>query len=182
MKQSLHPNEPDFMTRLYFEYERLMFYIAGQYTPDVFLREEIVQTALLQLLQKQDMLYELTPAARAVYLTTTVRHTAMNRIKKERREQAHQISLEDAHEEVWQMQEISCDLYLVQMEDRHALLRALDALSEEDRFLLAGKYILRLDDPALAQQLACKPGSIRMKLTRARKTLLKKLKWEEAVR
>ena len=46
-------------------------------------------------------------------------------------------------------------------------------LSENDQLLLEGKYLLGYTDTELASLLKCKVGSIRMKLTRARRKALK---------
>lgn len=54
--------------------------------------------------------------------------------------------------------------------------RAWMALPEETRSLLAGKYLLGLSDAELAEQYGCRPDSIRMKLTRARRQALKILR------
>ena len=40
----------DFMAELYLKHERLMYYIAGNYTKDLFRREDVVQAALIALL------------------------------------------------------------------------------------------------------------------------------------
>lgn len=39
--------------------------------------------------------------------------------------------------------------------------------------VLEGRYFLELSDDELARQFGCKPGSIRVKLTRARRNALK---------
>lgn len=58
--------------------------------------------------------------------------------------------------------------------------QGLGQLSAEDRALLEGKYILGDSDEMLARTLHCKPSSIRMKLTRARRRALKLLEQEGA--
>ena len=53
-----------------------------------------------------------------------------------------------------------------------ALLDIWPVLPKETQILLKGKYILGYTDQELACQLKCKPSSIRMKLTRARRAAL----------
>lgn len=49
----------------------------------------------------------------------------------------------------------------------------------EERVLLEGKYLLHRSDAELAEILGCQTDSVRMKLTRARRTALKMLReWE----
>ena len=54
-------------------------------------------------------------------------------------------------------------------------------LPEEDQLLLEGKYIWELSDKELAEDHGCKPDSIRMKLTRARRRALQHLSEKEGV-
>ena len=68
---------------------------------------------------------------------------------------------------------------LLLRKERHEILAAaLSAVSEKDRFLLEGKYILGLSDQELAKELQVKPSSIRMLLTRARKNIKEQLRKE----
>ena len=48
-------------------------------------------------------------------------------------------------------------------------------MKEDEQQLLMGKYLMDLSDAELAQTLVCKASSIRMRLTRARRTFIKKL-------
>ena len=50
------------------------------------------------------------------------------------------------------------------------------ALTEEQRFLLERKYLAGASDAELAEYLDCQPGSVRMKLTRARRRVMEILK------
>ena len=59
---------------------------------------------------------------------------------------------------------------------RKHLSAVLDEISNDDRVLLEGKYILQYSDATLAMMLHCKTGSIRMKLTRARRNALNLMK------
>ena len=62
---------------------------------------------------------------------------------------------------------------LMILSEENAQLREIwPMLSEDQRFILEGKYILGYSDKELAEQLQCNPSSIRMKLTRARRNAL----------
>lgn len=58
--------------------------------------------------------------------------------------------------------------------------KAFAKLSMEDQRLLEGRYILDMDDEALAESFHCKPASVRMKLTRARRRAMKLFQEGEA--
>ena len=63
--------------------------------------------------------------------------------------------------------------------DQETLKFLWPRLSEEDRILLEGKYVWGQSDKELAEILHCKPSSIRMKLTRARRRALNNLSEKE---
>ena len=76
------------------------------------------------------------------------------------------------------LQESARQLFLA--ERRETLRRAWSRLDDGSRDLLAGKYILEKSDDEIAEELGCASGSVRMKLTRARRRLLETMKEEEA--
>lgn len=174
-------NEQAFMTELYKKHERLMFFVARQYTSDIFELEEIVQIALVGLLQKGKTLRGLNTYAKINYIATAVRNSAINYKKKRDRDRRRQVSLETVPETSEVLQLPSADTFILLAESKKELIQAYQKLSEDDQYLLSAKYILGLSDEELAQQMLCKPSSIRMKLTRVRRRLLAELKKEGSV-
>lgn len=61
-------------------------------------------------------------------------------------------------------------------ERRAEFIEIWDSLPDDTKILLEGKYILGLSDEELATEFDCSPDSIRMKLTRARRLALEKIK------
>ena len=61
------------------------------------------------------------------------------------------------------------------MEEKELLVQIWGSLSEEDRLLLEGKYILGYHDDELATMLGCRKDSVRMKLTRARRRAFQRM-------
>lgn len=164
-----------FMAEIYRQYERLMYFIAGNYIKDPARREDVVQTALVSLLRHEAVLRSLTDAARASYIATAVRNASINQIRLEKREKARYAPMEDVPDSC-QPQSPAAESQYLEQENRQQMIASFHALREEDRQLLLGKYLLDLSDAELAKSFGCKPGSIRMKLTRARRTLLEKMK------
>ena len=62
------------------------------------------------------------------------------------------------------------ELQVIKKEDLEALSRIWTQLDERTRYLLEGYYILNLPATEIARELNIKPDSLRMALTRARKT------------
>ena len=77
--------------------------------------------------------------------------------------------------------ELSIEEMLLAKEKSSLISIAMEQLSVTERLLLEGKYILEYSDDELAKQLNCKSGSIRMKLTRARRhalSILSQMNWK----
>ena len=90
--------KPCFMEDIYLKHERLMYYIAGKYSEVSVQREDIVQTAVLSLLKNEATLQRLPPYAQINYIAAAVRNTAINTIKRDQKENAHCIPLDDLTE------------------------------------------------------------------------------------
>ena len=167
---------PGFMEAIYRKHERLMYYIAGTYTTDPAQREDIVQTAVLALLKKEDTLQRLPPYAQVNYLAAAVRNTAVNAIKRNQTEAARHVPLDDISEDCCQAHIPGAEVTYLKKERQEELLAVFREMREEEPQLLFGRYLMDLSDAELAQMLGCKPSSIRMKLTRARRAFAEKLR------
>ena len=107
----------------------------------------------------------------AGYIVSTVRNTAINRLRVKEYEKDH--IAEFTEENVSGADRyVPMETLLILAERRKALLDIWPVLPKETQILLKGKYILGYTDQELACQLKCKPSSIRMKLTRARRAAL----------
>ena len=148
------------MEDLYRRHERLMYFIAGKYTANAQGREDIVQTAVVSLLRKEATLRRLPPYAQINYIAAAVRNTAIN---------------EDLTETFPTQFMPSAEAITLEKELQKDLLAVFQEMKEDEQQLLMGKYLMDLRDAELAQTLGCKASSIRMKLTRARRTFIKKL-------
>lgn len=91
--------KPCFMEDIYLKHERLMYYIAGKYSEVSVQREDIVQTAVLSLLKNEATLQRLPPYAQINYIAAAVRNTAINTIKRDQKEAARCIPLDDLTED-----------------------------------------------------------------------------------
>lgn len=165
-----------FMSKIYEKYVRLMFYIAGKWVDHAEEREDIVQEALAKLVEKVQRLKELDEPQQANYISHTVRNTAIKHLEKKSRENRTllEIDISDLHcaasDEYSSLEE-----EFIQKEWREEFKQIWNQLPERERLLLEGKYIFGETDEEIAQWLQCRPGSVRMALTRARRKVLNKL-------
>ncbi len=170
------PDDRALIDQIYQDFQALMFATAMSYTSDPAAQEDIVQDSLVKLIQKAAALRGKSDCVRASYVAATVRNTAIDHLRRRGVIEKHHTSLDSA----------AADASSVPMEEllahaeRCAQLSALwPKLGDEARLLLEGKYILGYTDNELAEQLGCKPGSIRMKLTRARRSAIALLTGKE---
>lgn len=165
-----------FMEDIYRKHERLMYYIAGKYTMNPVQREDIVQTAVLALLKKEETLQRMPSYALINYIAITVRNTAINALRQTQKDIDRQVSLDDISEDFSQTHIPGLEVTYLEKERQEELLAIFRELREDEQKLLFGRYLMDLPDAELAQMLGCKPSSIRMKLTRARRAFVEKLR------
>ncbi len=169
----------EFMEQLYTRYRRIMLRTALGMANDLHAAEDLVQDSLEKLIKKVDVLRGMERCILTVYIVYTVRNTAINYLRRQKLEYRYMESedLDDAFTGYGDI--ISSEDAVMLRERQRSFKHALDMLPQGERDLLKGKYILGLNDCELAGILGCKTGSIRMKLTRARRHALEALKKEE---
>lgn len=170
-----------FISQLYEEYEDLLYATALKYTTYHLDAEEIVQDSLVRLIKKVSVIRKLERCVLAGYLVSTVRNTAINYIRKEQSRQKRRDVFEQGVVAETPAQELSLDELMILSENRQRIKDAWRKLAESDRFLLEGKYLLGLTDAELAHQMNCKPESIRMKMTRARRRAFRLITEQEVM-
>lgn len=173
------PNEQKFMVSLFEDYHRLMFATAKKYVSNYHAVEDIVQESLMNLLKKIHTIMSLERCSLAAYIVCTVRNTSINYLKKERTQKRYLSPdpVEGSDAEISPAPSIE-ELLLVK-ENLHTLASVMNQLSEEERLLLDGRYILGLTDEEIAEVIKCKPSSVRMKLTRVRRKTFAMIKQME---
>ena len=178
--KSENPTRSDktFMLEVYEQFYRLIFSTARKYCMDADDCEDVVQESLVKLIKKVSLLKEMPESVLASYIVSTTRNTAINSIKSRNRQALRSSSWEEDSISELESPELPLDERLYRLERSARLNAVLEQLSAEDRFLLEGKYILDYSDPALAECLGCKASSIRMKLTRVRRRVLKLMEKE----
>lgn len=175
--ESLSPDDQEYMLNVYEQFKRSMFNAAYKYTSNLHTAEDLVQDSLAKLIPKVSKLRELDGCTLSAYVVYTVRNTAKNHLRHQavKNQYIIQSELEDYCDSVSDAEPTPEELFLISERKANFLL-VWDRLSDEDKDILRGKYILELSDKELAKQFNCKSSSIRMKLTRARRRALALLK------
>ncbi len=131
--------------------------------------EDIVHDAVVKLLEKEDTLRTLSCCTLTSYVVYTVRNTAVSHLRRQDVRKKHRVETESD----WEAEDAAPgpEELAILAERRETLRRAWSRLDDGSRDLLAGKYILEKSDDEIAEELGCASGSVRMKLTRARRRL-----------
>lgn len=168
-------SDRDFMVWMYMEFKDLMYATAYRYINTVEVAEDIVQDSIVSLIKKINTLQQMEKNALCAYIVATIRNASINYLKSRDYEHTHQSSYEE--KVLYKIpSDISLD-ELIELSDHLDLLSKIWVqLSCDEQFLLEGKYILGYNDRELGGRLKCKPSSIRMKLTRARRNALSLLR------
>lgn len=169
-------SDEDYIVQLYLKYERLMFAAAKRAAPELPSSwEDIVQDSLEKLIRHEDTLRTLEERSLLAYISITVRNTALNCRRRQALKDRFFTDFSEGDPEGTDPAAPSMEDLVILREERASLLEVWRSLSETDRLLLRGRYILQSTDGELAELLGCKPASIRMKLTRARRRALKSM-------
>lgn len=153
-----------FFQQFYESHKGFFFYIARQYAPIQSDCEDLVQEALMRLMNNIPTLKTLTPNKAAKYIALTVK-TAYLDLEK-RKYSANEVATEDT----LLMRLLDQDALSHDGESiSNAILSLKESLPARDWLVLEGKYILGYSQEELAGLIGVSPDSLRMILTRARK-------------
>jgi len=169
------PDDQEYFLRLYESYKRIMLSTACKYSPDAAASEDIVQDALVKLIQKIPTMRRLSNSALASYIVITVKNTVFNQHR--RQTLINRCTVYDEFTDSVVKKGIVApsptpEELLLLAERKEEFLKVWHKLPERDQDLLAGKYVIGLTDAELAGLFDCKTDSIRVLLARSRKRAL----------
>ena len=163
----------DFMTSLYYDYNRLIYYEVRSLVGASDEVEDLVQETLARLIGKVELLERLDQKRLAAYIADTAKNVARNHLRRNR---ASAIPAEDfgnipdTGESV--EEQVIGGLNLQGME------KLWETLPEDIRTLFRMKYFLHMTNEEIGRTLGIKPESVRMRISRARRKVLALLETE----
>ena len=174
-----------FMEQLFVDYHRLMYHEIFKLVHDQWVAEDVMQSTLVRLIDKipelrlKDHGFRVAPSAvRASplwgcplvnYIITASKNQARNYLRDSGHHSASDLQEFMEYEDP-NMDGGAIELQIIKKEDLEELAHIWTQLDERTRYLLEGHYILNLPAAEMARELNVKPASLRMALTRARKT------------
>ena len=94
-----NPDDREFMTQFYLEYERLMYATVRKRLTDPEAAKDIVQECVIRLIPKIPFLRRQERCIKASYVVSTVRNTTINYMRKQGRTDGRCCSLEEQEEQ-----------------------------------------------------------------------------------
>ena len=162
-------SDREFMEGLFLEYQRLMYYEIRRIIDDQWLVEDVLQTTLEKLINNLETIRALPTRKLVNYIISACKNTALNQIRnRNRRKETLVADWFDVPEDI--QLENNPEMYVLQGEEYKMLAEVWDNLDERNKYLLRERYVLNRSYSEMAEELQVKPESVRMALTRARRT------------
>ena len=162
-------NEDDrsLIESLYTDYYVLMLHKAQSMVRDRQAAEDVVESVMLRLIDRIELLQGCNRASVRSYLVTCVRNEAIDRMRREKKTQ----SLDDAEEQLCKLPDESpqLDTGLIREEQIQAVIKALEALDDRERLALRMKYYDRMTEGEIARLFGMSRSGIRNVIDRARR-------------
>ena len=136
--------------------------------------EDAIQDTFVRCMKKMDTLRTLPEKARPVYLSTAVKHNALNRLKKGGAHADVPAELTEIPDRLVSVEERAINSLTV-AEVKEAFKKLPTGLKDVLRY----KYLLELSDSEIARALGVSRSTVRVYLTRARRAVLKLCKEED---
>ena len=157
-----------FFVALFQKYSKLIFHVAKRYQTQGVDIQDIVQESLMNLLSHESLLKTLSAEVLTSYIYYTVKNTAISQLRSRQKIISNEFSLEESESELLH----NSTAIIQQIEMKTMIEPVLDSLPENERMLLTYKYLLDYSNSEIARLIGCKPESVRMMLSRARRKAL----------
>ena len=162
-------NEDDrsLIESLYTDYYVLMLHKAQSMVRDRQAAEDVVESVMLRLIDRIELLQGCNRASVRSYLVTCVRNEAIDRMRREQKTQ----SLDDAEERLGKLPDENpqLDTGLIREEQIQAVVKALEALDDRERLVLRMKYYDRMTGGEIARLFGMSRSGIRNMIDRDRR-------------
>lgn len=154
--------EPKFLEDLYQKYKQQMLLAAYALVKPEY-AEDIVQEALVKIIQQEQIIRRLPEPRRAVYIALIIRGTAVDFMRKQKRA----VPMADI-ENIAERSIFADTARVMNQADKVELAVMLSELPQQDQYLLIGKYYFGLNSHELGRMIGCTAEAARAALHRAK--------------
>lgn len=169
-------SDREFVEALYLENYALMYQKARTILKSHHAAEDAVDTAMLKLIDRIELLRRCSVASRRAYLLSCVRNAAIDMLRRGKKG----YSFVDVNEQLERISDGgSVDEGLMRQAQIHSVACALRRLPDRERELLKMKYFDEMTDGEIAALIGVSRDSLRNRMRRARRKLGALLQEEE---
>lgn len=161
--------------KLYYKYRKLMYYIALDIVGDSHLAEDVVSETFMNLARHFDFirtLGEISCPQIKRYVVISVKHTAFNMLRKDRRQL--EMSFEE-HDYEWSTEEPEAIEIVIEKEKINQVNNIIACLPEIYREVMQLYYVCEYSADEVAKALGLTKQTVYKRLQRARKMIEKAL-------
>lgn len=168
-------NDREFMAELFVQYRNLMYGTIYKMTKDPWETEDILQITLEKLIDKISLLKKLDQRRLINYIISACKNNAYNMQYGKSKENVSCFA--DYHIIGGERNDLrSIEAYLIKEDCFKRLTEIWFKLDARSQYLLEARYILDKSTKEIGEELHIKPDSVRMALSRARKSVYNLLK------
>lgn len=171
------PEDRDLMSDFYLMYNALLYNEAWKFLEIKEDVEDIVYETLTKIIEKMDIFRELKPLQRVQYALTTVKNLSYIFLKRSNHFTI--VSFDNIEFDIPADDGLSAEKVAEKNIFELHIKQIWKELPVEERMLLEQKYILQWKDEDLAESLGIQPQSVRMRLTRAKRNIIKEMQNKE---
>lgn len=160
-------SDKTYFQEFYEEYKNYMYYIARQQTSVAVDCDDLVQEAVVRLMNNIPTLRKLNRYEKAKYIALTVKSAFLDGQKHIQKDNL--LFLDDADLETIFIEQLADFGSEQKLETNWAIAKLQNELPARDWLVLEAKYILGLSQDEIGKLIGVAPDSVRMVLHRARK-------------
>lgn len=165
-----------FMECLYEQYRRLMLSEIQKIIVEPWDAEDVMQTVIEKLIGKIALLRTLSKSHLTNYIITACRNTAFSLLRERKHAPAYSFDESlDSLGDILFFRQNNVEENIIQELDSDIVYQTWQQLPQEVQELLKAKYLLKQKDAEIAKALGIQPNSVRMALTRAKRTFKNRL-------
>lgn len=160
-------DDREFMSQLYFQYNRLMYHEIIKIVHDPWVADDLLQATVEKLIDKLQELRKKDREHLLCYIIVSCKNAARNYLRDQKRHMAFCLDDEADRADTKNDQE-EIEFRLISKEELNALIQIWPKLDERSRWILEMRYIQEKTTKEMVSELGIKTGSVRMLLSRAR--------------
>lgn len=166
-----------FMMMLYQKYNRLIYHEIFQIVSDTWVAEDLMQEVFIKLIERVEELRCKDRNRLINYIISAAKNSARNYLRDSIRYVEVPFDEQSDLDNPFHDRDMM-ETRLILESELDGLTRIWPKLDMRSRYLLDGYYILKKSAPEIASDLGMKSSSVRMALTRARRTAYQLLEQE----